>query len=284
MKPSFVFFGSPDIAVTALETLLHAGFIPHTIVTAPDAPQGRGLILTPPPVKVWAQKHAIPILQPEKLSEERVVSTLQSCTPEFFVVVAYGKIIPQVILNIPHRGTLNLHPSLLPRHRGPSPIESQILHEQSSTGVGVSIMLLDEKMDHGPILAQRSLEPGAPWPVATSILRPHLARIGAQLLCDVLPKYLDGTLLPIEQNHEQATYCKLIKKEDALLDMNSAPYIEYLKILAYDMWPRAFFFIEKSGKNIRVIVTRARFEDTMLTIEKVIPEGRKEMTYAEFLS
>ena len=285
MKPSFVFFGTPDIAVTALDALFSEGFIPSQIVTAPDSPQGRGLVLTPSPVKVWAQVHNVPVLQPEKLSDAGIELSLESFAPEFFIVVAYGKIIPKRILDIPHKGTLNLHPSLLPRHRGPSPIESQILHEQNPSGVGVSIMLLDEKMDHGPVLAQQTLaDITTPWPITARALRELLAHIGAQLLTKTLSDYLVGTILPIPQHDDQATYCKMISKEDGRIDLTGDPYTNYLKILAYNIWPRAYFFTEKNGKQIRVVVTEAHFKDGVLVLEKVIPEGRKEMSYKEFLS
>lgn len=283
MKSSFVFFGTPDIAVTALDALFLEGFIPSAIVTAPDSPQGRGLVLTPSPVKVWAQEHNVPVLQPEKLSDTDTEISLKSLAPELFIVVAYGKIIPKRILDIPHKGALNLHPSLLPRHRGPSPIESQILHEQNPSNVGVSIMLLDEKMDHGPILAQQTLaDTTTPWPMGARELRELLAHTGAQLLTITLSQYLSSAVLPISQQDDQATYCKMILKEDGLIDLADDAYTNYLKILAYNIWPRAYFFTEKNGKRIRVVVTEARFEDGILVLERVIPEGRKEMFYKEF--
>ncbi|QQR82739.1 methionyl-tRNA formyltransferase [Candidatus Campbellbacteria bacterium] len=285
MKPSFVFFGSPDIAVASLNALFQAGLIPHTIVTAPDAPQGRGMVLTPPPAKVWALEHAIPVLQPKKLSDPTVVSALHASPSDFFVVVAYGKIIPQSILDIPRLGTLNMHPSLLPRHRGPSPIESQIVHEEHLSGVGVSIMLLDEKMDHGPVLAHTALtDTTLPWPMSAHTLRPLLAETGAHLLVKTLSAYLEGALSPQPQDDAHATYCAIIKKEDALIQLTDDAYTNYKKILAYSLWPRAFFFAEKNGKHVRVVITSARFENNTLIIERVIPEGKREMTYAEFLS
>jgi methionyl-tRNA formyltransferase len=285
MKSPFVFFGTPDIAVASLNTLFQAGFVPHTIVTAPDAPQGRGMVLTPPPAKVWALEHAIPVLQPKKLSDPDIVSALQASPSDFFVVVAYGKIIPQSILDIPRLGTLNMHPSLLPRHRGPSPIESQILHEQNPSGVGVSIMLLDEKMDHGPVLAQKTIaNTVTQWPMPTHTLRPLLAEVGATLLTETLTSYSDGKATPVPQDDTQATYCKIIQKEDALIHLADDAYTNYKKILAYDVWPRAFFFAEKNGKHVRVVITSVRFENNTLNIERVIPEGKREMTYKEFLS
>lgn len=283
--PPFIFFGSPDIAVVSLDSLKNAGFVPSAIITAPDAPRGRGLILAAPPAKEWATRNNVPVLQPKQLSDPDCISSIKKLSPEFCVVVAYGKIIPQTILDIPLHGTLNMHPSLLPRHRGPSPIESQILHEKTPAQVGVSIMLLDEKMDHGPVLTKRTIEhEDVQWPVSARALRPLLARLGADTLAETLPLYLSGSLKPTPQDDAQATYCTMVRKEDAHIELTEDPRVNYLKILAYDIWPRAFFFTEKKGKRTRVVITQARFENETLIIERVIPEGRKEMTYVEFLS
>ena len=151
----FVFFGTPELSVEILEHLKENGFIPSLIVTNPDRPQGRKMILTPPPVKLWAQKNEIKFLQPEKLDS---VFNLQLATynPQLFIVVAYGKILPKKVLEIPEKGTLNIHYSLLPKYRGASPIESAILNDDKDTGV--SIMLMDERMDHGPVVAQQRPE------------------------------------------------------------------------------------------------------------------------------
>ncbi|MBI3019745.1 MAG: methionyl-tRNA formyltransferase [Parcubacteria group bacterium] len=157
-KISFVFFGTDEFSIIVLEELKKAGFVPALIVTATNKKMGRGMRLTPPPVKLWAQKNNIPFLQPEKLDD---VSCYKLKTNDYglFIVASYGKIIPKRILDIPTKGALNVHPSLLPLYRGPSPIESQILDgadEREATGA--TIILMDEKMDHGPILASRVLE------------------------------------------------------------------------------------------------------------------------------
>lgn len=280
----FVFFGTPDIAVTSLNALRDAGLTPACIVTAPDTKQGRGMVLTPSPVAVWADAHGIPVLKPSKLSNHDIVLELQKSHADLFVVVAYGKIIPQTLLDIPKKGTLNMHPSLLPKHRGPSPIESQILLETDVHNVGVSVMLLDEKMDHGPVLAQESVADGLPeWPITASKLRSILGHRGAQLLAQTTPSYVAGIVSPTAQDDTDATYCALIKKEDAELNFSDDAYTNYLKILAYDVWPRAYFFTEKNGKKLRVVVTKARFENNELIIERVIPEGKKEIPYEVFL-
>lgn len=282
--PRFVFFGTPDIAVISLEALRASGMLPSCVITAPDARQGRGMLLTPSPAAQWADSNGIPTLKPEKLSDGEFVDQLASFGAEFFVVVAYGKIIPKKILELAKFGTLNMHPSLLPRHRGPSPIESQILTETDVSGVGVSVMLLDEQMDHGPVLSQESVGDELPeWPVAASRLRELLARRGAALLTKTIPLYLSGKTSPKPQDDTSATYCSMVRKEHAQLDLSDDPRQNYLKILAYDVWPRAYFFAEKNSKKIRVIVTSARLESGVLVLERVIPEGKKEMAYADFL-
>ena len=149
----FVFFGTPEFAMIILEELELKGLLPLLVVTAPDKPKGRKLVVTPSEVKLWAQAHDIPVLTPEKLKNEEFVAELSKQEWDLFVVAAYGKIIPKNILEMPKRGVLNVHPSLLPKFRGSSPIESAILSDEKFTGV--TIMQLDEEMDHGPVLAQR---------------------------------------------------------------------------------------------------------------------------------
>ncbi len=286
MNPStrFVFFGTPDIAVASLDQLAATGFVPTLIVTAPDKPQGRHMELTPSDVKVWADAHNIPTIQPKTLKDEIIVERLRVEDADVFIVVAYGKIIPQNVLNLPKRGTLNMHPSMLPRHRGPSPIESQILGEECGEDVGVSIMLLDADVDHGPVLVQRNNLPelNGRWPIKASELRPLLARHGGELLVQVISD-LDTYLSKAKtQNHEEATFCKKITKEDALINLTEDSQTNYRKILAYDVWPRAYYFAERHGKQIRVIITEATLEEGLLILKKVIPEGKREMGYEEF--
>jgi len=146
---TIVFFGTSRFSVIVLEELKKAGIMPELVVTAPDTPQGRKLILTPPPVKAWAQENGVKFLQPQKL-DDSFIGQLSKVNAQLFLLASYGKIIPQKVLDLPQHGTLNVHPSLLPKYRGPSPIQSQILADDKN--VGVSIILLDEKMDHGPIV------------------------------------------------------------------------------------------------------------------------------------
>ncbi len=275
---SFVFFGTPEFAVGVLDELEKHDFLPSLIVTAPDKPKGRKLIVTPPPVKVWAKKRGIPVFQPQKLDQEAVVK-LKTENSELFIVTAYGKLIPKSILEIPKHGVLNVHPSLLPKLRGASPIQSSILTEDKT---GVTIMLIDKEMDHGPVVVQEEFS-GIPWPPKASILQNALSKEGGRMLAEILPKYIKGEITPKEQEHEKATYTKKIEKEDGLLDLSGDAEKNFRKIQAFDVWPRAYFFHESKGKKIRIIVLDAEFKNGNLAIKKVLPEGQNEMTYEEFL-
>lgn len=288
----FVFFGTPELSVEILEHLKGAGLAPSLVVTNPDRPQGRSMRVAPPPVKEWAVRNGIPVLQPEHLNHESGIMNHEP-KPDLFVVVAYGKIIPKSILEIPKKGTLNIHYSLLPKYRGASPIESAILGGDRE--VGVTIMLMDEKMDHGPVVAQRRLEnhestrPNAPlrsgrgiknheWPPTATELRKACNKLGAELLLETIPLWLEGKIEAREQDHSKATYTEKIKKEDALIDLTGDPYKNFLKIQAYSEWPRAYFM---EGKK-RVIITAAVYEEGKLILKRVIPEGKKEMAFAEY--
>jgi methionyl-tRNA formyltransferase len=242
-------------------------------VTSLDKPQGRKMIVTPPPVKVWAVKNNISCIQPEKLTKEEINVAFRSSSQavDFFLVVAYGKIIPEYILNIPKLGSINIHYSLLPKYRGASPVETAILDGETETGVTIQQMEL--KMDSGPILAQEKTEILADE--KASELRARLIKIGGELLVKMLPEFMDGKTKETVQDELQATFCQKIKKEDGLIDLNEDAVKNYNKFRAYATWPRTFFF--KDGK--RIIITKARLEDGKLVIEKVIPENGKEMDY-----
>ena len=282
-KIKFIFFGTPQFAVSVLEELNAAGFAPALIVSAPDKPQGRKLHITPPPVKRWADEHRIATLQFEEIGEV-FLNELREENADVFVVAAYGKILPKELLEMPKHGSLNVHPSLLPRLRGASPVQSAIL-EDARDAVGVSIMRMDEKMDHGPIVAQASVEISPEeWPPPARVLEELLAREGGKLLAEILPDWIAGNITPEPQDEAKATFCKKIKKEDGSLDLSADPYQNFLKIRAYEGWPGAYFFSERNGKQVRVKITDAEFKNDALLIKKVIPEGRREMSYSDFLN
>lgn len=282
-SPKFVFFGTPTLAVTVLEELEKAGLLPSAVVTTPDEKRGRGLKLSPPPVKEWALARGIPVHQPEKLG----AAFASQLAGDVFVVVAYGKILPKSVLDIPKRGVLNVHPSLLPRLRGASPIRSAILNDDKKAGV--TVMVLDEEMDHGPIVAQRQVDiPN--WPPRAQELEDLLMREGGRLLSQILPEWSLGNIEAREQNHDIATYCQRIQKEDGHLDLSADAYQNLLKIRAYEGWPGTYAFFERpstrsgqAAKKIRVQIIDAHIENSKLVIETVKPEGKKEMLYADFL-
>ncbi|MDO8520492.1 MAG: methionyl-tRNA formyltransferase [bacterium] len=337
----FAFFGTPRFAEIVLDELEQKGFVPTLIVTAPDKPKGRKLIVTPSEVKVWAQKRGIPVFTPEKLRDEPFLAELKMANCDLFIVAAYGKIIPKLVLDMPRHGALNVHPSLLPKLRGPSPVESTILSGEISTGV--TIILLDEEMDHGPIIAQCSNYDGntqggsaykgedgqllqgltfqnttestsiflrgiplrkigrqgetlgrlppcmryrpvqLDWPPKGSELSDMLAHQGGMLLVEVIPEWMSGKLKTHSQDHSHATYTKKIVKEDGMIDLSADPLMNYRKIRAFDEWPGAYFFTERNGKHIRVRITDATYADGRITIVRVLPEGKREMSYEDFL-
>ena len=294
----FVYFGTPEFSAIVLDELESAGYLPSLIVTAPAKPKGRKLVLTQSEVHVWGNAHNIPVITPATLRGDEIVSILEQEHAHLFIVAAYGKLIPKTVLDIPSNGVINVHPSLLPKFRGSSPIESAILSDENCTGV--TIMQLDEEMDHGPVIAQR--ERIIPvWPPRGSELTRDLAHFGGKLLADIIPEWLNG-LKAFPQDHSRATFTKKITKEDGLLELDpdirrysqsaidggtpsSAPTdaLLYKKIRAYDGWPGTYFFVERNGKNVRVKVTDAKFEHNQLTLLRVIPEGKKEMSYEDFL-
>ncbi|VAW18923.1 Methionyl-tRNA formyltransferase [hydrothermal vent metagenome] len=274
-----VFFGTPQVAVYVLEELKKAGIMPTLIVTAPDKPSGRKLVVTPPPAKIWGEENFISVFQPKTLRDATAVQAIkdEGCW-DLFIVAAYGNILTKEILGIPKYGTLNVHPSFLPRLRGASPIQTAIL-ENGETGV--TIMLVDEEMDHGSIVAQEKVDI-ANWPPKASELEETLMRRGGQILAEIIPLWTTGKIKTQEQDHSKATFTKKITKEDGLLNLNDDAEKNYRKIQAFDIWPRAYFFAEKKGKRIRVIITDATLENDNLVIKKIIPEGKKEMLYVDF--
>jgi methionyl-tRNA formyltransferase len=291
MKNNFVFFGSSKFSCIILDELEKAGLLPSLIVTGIDKPQGRKLVLTSPPTKMWADAREIPCLQPAKISDEAFQKLLKaeaSAGSDLFIVASYGKIIPRKILDIPTYSTLNVHPSLLPKLRGATPIQSAILSENET---GVSIMLLDEEMDHGPILAQEVFVPekskavgkDLDWPMYADLLEEKLARLGGALLAKIIPEWIEGNITPVLQNHAEATYTKKITKVDGLINLEDDAEKNLRKIRAYAGWPTAYFFLEKNKKKTRVVIKEAELVDGKLVITKVIPEGKKEMSYEDFL-
>jgi len=303
-KLNFVFWGTPEVASETLEILKENGYVPSLIVTSPDKPQGRKMLVTPPPVKIWAMKNNVPYIQPENLEKEEIWDILR--TPErsdgngqrkfsaenfrgkqnisdFFLVVAYGKILPEEIINLPRLGSINIHFSLLPKYRGASPVESAILN--SDTETGVTIQKMEYKMDAGIIIAQEKVNilPNEKAPD----LRARLIKIGGELLIKTISilfasgtfPYVEKGWVGVKKDKSQATFCKKIKKEDGFIDLNDDAIKNYNKFRAYAAWPRTFFF--RNGK--RIIITDAILKNNQFIIKKVLPEGKKEIKWEEFL-
>ncbi|MEK7088822.1 MAG: methionyl-tRNA formyltransferase, partial [Patescibacteria group bacterium] len=237
---NFVFWGTPDVASETLEILKENGYMPSLIITAPDKPQGRKMLITPPPVKIWAIENNIPYLQPEDLKEFIPEVELRGNSPKFnlgenlmsdlkepaklSIVVAYGKIIPEDIINLPKFGSINIHYSLLPKYRGASPVESAILNGDTETGI--TIQKMEYKMDTGPIIAQEKIEIGNEEKAPD--LRKRLIKIGGELLIKILPNFIDGKIKLIPQDGSKASVCKKIKKEDGLVNLaTESPNVLY---------------------------------------------------------
>jgi len=219
----YVFFGSPRFAAIIFERLVHADMAPIAIVCNPDRPVGRKKIITPPPTKEIALRQNILVFQPEKLGGS-FGEELKKLAPDFFVVAAYAQIIPGAILAIPRLGTLGTHPSLLPKYRGASPIQSVILSGEAETGV--SIYQMDAKMDHGPIVKSASL-PFESSSIQYPALEEKLAELSANLLAEVIPKLLSGKLEPRVQDETKATYTKKFKTEDGFVDEKALAAAEH---------------------------------------------------------
>lgn len=284
-SPRIAFWGTSRFSTFVLEAMKEQGFPPTLIITTPPKPKGRGLTLAPSEVKIWADTHHIPTLEPTEIRSGDFLNTLKQQGPwSIFVVASYGKIIPRTIIDLPIHGTLNVHPSLLPHLRGPSPIQSAILENTpigTSHETGVTIMLIDEQVDHGAIVAQEKITlPN--WPPKESKLEAILGKKGGELLVLTIPKWIACSITTRPQNHTRATFSKKITKQDAELDLTDSN-TSLRKIRAFDIWPRAYFITERNGRRLRVVVTEAHLENDVLVLDRVIPEGKREMSYKEFL-
>lgn len=278
------FFGTPDLAVTALLEMASFDLVPSLIVTTPDALVGRKQILTPPPTKVWATERSIPVFQPTSLKNREDLTPLTSTDWDVFVVFAYGKIMPEWLLSLPKYGTINAHPSLLPKLRGASPIRSTLLHDLSAAGV--TIIQMDAEMDHGPILNQQPVTLTSPIPGTD--LDKTMSLICGDLLAHVLQELPKGTLTPAVQRHEDATFCTKITKEMAELHLD--PYAlptgteaesSYRKICAFAGWPETFFMHD--AKRFKIKAAHLT-EDNALVIDRIVPEGKNEVDFAQYFA
>lgn len=283
MKISF--FGTDHFATGVLDRLTAAGILPSLVVTAPDRPAGRHMELREPDAKVWAKARGIEVLQPEKLDAEFVAALTERGAAvggwDVFAVASYGKIIPQAVLDVPAKGCLNVHPSLLPRHRGATPIEAAVLADEKNTGV--TVIQMDAKMDHGPIVAATPTHFDE-WPPRHEI-ELRTAEIGGDLLAATLPKWLAGEVAAAPQDESLATFTKMLQKSDGELAAATTEREKFLRVQAMNPWPGAFMFVsDKNGHSVRVKVTAARWdaENGLCVFEKVVPEGHHAMDWVSF--
>lgn len=245
-----LFFGTPELAVPSLEALCAAGMAPTLVITRPDRPVGRGQQLASPPVALAARRLGLELRQPERIRDPAFLAELALHQPEVAVVVAYGRIFPSELLGLPRRGCVNLHASLLPRHRGASPIQAAILAGDAETGV--CLMLMEAGLDTGPVIACRST-PIGPQETAGE-LGPRLASLGAELLAERLPAWIGGELVAVAQDHDRATIAPLVKKEDGRVDWNQEATFLARCQRAYSPWPG--LWAELGGAPVKLLEVR----------------------------
>ena len=251
----FLFFGSPRFAEIVLEKLIVAGFIPEAVIVNPDRPFGRKKILTPPPVKTLAEKHGITVMQPESLSTSYFLDSISDY--DFAIVAAYSRILPQRIISAPRLGTIGVHPSLLPKYRGASPIQGALLHGETETGV--TLYQMDEKVDHGKIISNRKYKISNLETYLT--LEQKLAELAGDLLIETIPRFIAGKIEPQEQNHEEATFTKKFVTQDAFVDPELLKEAETLggesAIKVYNMIralnPEPGVWTKQNGKRVKLI-------------------------------
>ncbi|MFO7772420.1 MAG: methionyl-tRNA formyltransferase [Dehalococcoidia bacterium] len=246
MKIRTVFMGTPQFAATILESLLQGPCQVLAVYTQPDKPAGRGHQVAFSPVKNLALERGIPVVQPKTFKSSEVVEELASLQPELIIVAAFAYILPPEVLSLPKFACLNIHPSLLPRHRGASPVANTILCGDEVTGV--TIMLMDAGLDSGPIIAQEEVEVSSTD--TTGSLSSGLADVGARLLLETLPEWLSGELRPQAQDESQATYSQLITSEDAEIDWHLSALQLWRRVRAYNPWPGCYTWLR--GKRLKI--------------------------------
>ena len=290
--------GTPEFAVPSLAVLVAQP--EHQIVavvTQPDAPAGRGKQLAQSPVKQWALAHGLPVLQPPSLKPPEAVEELRAYQPDVIVVAAFGQILRRAVLDMPPHGCVNVHGSLLPRWRGASPVSAAIA--AGDTGTGITIMRMDVGLDSGPMLSKRAEAIRADD--TTGSLMARLALVGADLLVETLPGYLQGSLVPESQDTTQVTLCKQIKKEEGRIDWQRSAIDIDRHVRAMSPWPSAFTLLNSKLLKIgRAEIRDRRISDVpgLIHVEKntilvqcgegvlqlleVQPEGKKMMLAADF--
>lgn len=298
---NLIFFGTPGFSLPALEQLANAGCRPALIVTTPDKPRGRGQRVTPTPVKTWAMAHGINVITPAKL-DASAIDQIKALKPLVGVLAAYGKIIPKAVIDVFPKGVLNIHPSLLPKYRGASPIQTALLNGETLTGV--SIMLLTAGLDEGPTIIQKQVV--IQNSENAGQLEARLAVIGAELLVQALPQWLNGQIQAKPQDNSQATFTKPIPKNAGKLDWSQPASVLANMVRAYTPTPGAYTILAIRGKPkwLKILASHAIeinkktpgtvFEldglpavaamDGALVLDLVQLAGKKPQTGAEFLN
>jgi methionyl-tRNA formyltransferase len=298
-----IFMGTAELACASLAALTREqDFRVVAVVTQPDRPSGRALKLQPSPVKEVALKAGLPVLQPAKARDESFIGELRELTPDLIVVVAYGQILPKAILDLPRFGCLNVHTSLLPKHRGAAPIQWAILEGDAATGV--TIMQMDAGLDTGPILSQQTT------PIQTEdnsqTLHDRLAQIGANLLVQTIRDFVAGKISAHPQPAEGASYARKITKEDGLLDWSQPARVLWNRIRAFTPWPAAFTHLQVNDRKLLLKIWRGEVVEnsgepgTVLRADKsgivvacgtdalrvleLQPESSRRMSVADFLA
>lgn len=301
MSPSvgnIVFMGTPDFAAETLRALLAAGLPVKAVVTQPDRPKGRGQETAPPPVKLLAAAHGLPVVQPEKIRTPEFEAWLRAQAPAYVVVVAYGRILPKNILAVPPGGCVNGHASLLPRWRGASPIQWAIVNGDAETGI--TTMLMDEGLDTGPMLLKRAIPIGPDEDAAS--LHDRLAKLGGELMRETLVGLAAGAVAPAPQPAAGATYAPILKKEDGALDWAQSAARIHDRVRGLTPWPGAYTHLR--GQYLKVLRTsrdaasaggapgeiravEAGFADVAtgegaVRLLEVQPAGKKRMSAGDF--
>ena len=295
-----VFMGTPDFSVPVLQRILKEGYDVIAVVTQPDRPVGRKKVLTPPPVKVEALKHNIPVYQPEKIRERAQLDEILALQPDLIVTAAFGQILPKELLDAPKLGCINVHASLLPELRGGAPIHYAILEGKKETGI--TIMYMAEKLDAGDILTQVVVPITEDDNVGT--LHDKLSAAGSDLLSETLPKLIRGELTPIPQDDSKATFASNIKREQEKIDWSLDGETIYNKIRGLNPWPVAYTMLQgkvlKIWNSQKVVSNKEGQPGEIIGIEddgfivktgnniaikaiEIQPAGKKKMTSLDFL-
>lgn len=295
-----IFMGTPDFSVPVLKALIENDYEVVAVVTQPDRPVGRKRILTPPPVKVEAEKHGIPIYQPEKIKNSDELEEVLALEPDLIVTAAFGQILPKRLLDAPKHGCINVHASLLPELRGGAPIHYSILQGKSSTGI--TIMYMVEKLDAGDIISQ--VEVGIEETDHVGTLHDKLSEAGSALLIETLPKLLDGSVTPVKQEEEQATFAWNIKREQEKIDWSKPGSEVYNHIRGLHPWPVAYTTLAGAvmkiwwGEKVRghdasepgevLAIEEDGFivstgDDTSIKVTDLQPSGKKRMSAKDYL-